>query len=80
MKATQALFALALSVGLAACGGGYDDAPVTSPNEVPASATVSSASYSQYAGSLVTTETGRPLDSSNVRAPTSETDTPIPVT
>ena len=80
MKATQALAVLALSVGLAACGGGYSvEAAPMAPNEVPAGATVSPASYGQYVGSPFKTETGQPLDVNNVVPPTSETDLPVPV-
>jgi hypothetical protein len=80
MKATQALALLALSAGLAACGGGASDEPAPAmPSEVPASATVSAASYSQFAGSLVKTETGQPLEVNKVVPPTSETDEPLPV-
>ena len=80
MKAIQALAVLALCAGLAACGGGSSEDPAPAlPSEVPASATVSAASYSQFAGSLVKTETGQPLDVNKVVPPTSETEEPLPV-
>ncbi len=81
MKAIQFMTLLALAAGLAACGGGNsDDVPPPASNEVPASATVSPASYSEFVGSLVKTETGQPLDVNNLVPPTSETAQPVPVT
>ena len=83
MKATLALevlAVLALCAGLAACGGDSSDEPAPAvASEVPASATVSTAAYTQFAGSLVKTETGQPLEVNKVVPPTSETDEPLPV-
>jgi ABC-type glycerol-3-phosphate transport system substrate-binding protein len=80
MNAIQTLAVLALSAGLAACGGGSSSGrPPTATNEVPASATASPTAYSQYIGSLTKTETGRPLNVNRVEAPTSETELPLPV-
>jgi hypothetical protein len=80
MKAIQAFTTLALAVGLAACGGGSSSDPMpAAANEVPASATVSSASYTQFVGSLAKTETGLPLEVNKVVPPTSETELPVPV-
>jgi hypothetical protein len=80
MNTPRILLLLCLSAGLAACGGGTpDEAPPAAGHEVPASATVSPAAYSQFAGSLATTETGQPLDVSKVVPPTSETAQPVPV-
>jgi len=80
------LSALMLTAGLAACGGS-DDAPAPMPpapppvvsNEVPASATASPMAYSQYAGSLLASDTAEPQDLDKVVPPTSETDEPIEV-
>ncbi len=79
MQTIQALALLALAGGLTACGGSSDEPEPTMPGEVPASATVSATSYSQFAGSLVKTETGQPLEVNKVVPPTSETDQPLPV-
>ena len=80
MKLQHALLAAAAALLLAACGDDPADAPETPPpagNAVPASATVSPAAYSQYAGSLATSETAAPLDVSQVTPPTSETEAPV---
>jgi hypothetical protein len=81
MKAIQAIAALALSAGLAGCGGGVsvEPAPPMASNEVPASATASTASFSKYAGSVQRSETADPLSVDKLRPPTSETDEPVSV-
>jgi len=81
MKAIQAFTALALSAGLAGCGGGssVEPTPPMVPNEVPASATASAASFSQYAGSVKRSETSEPLTVDKLRPPTSETDEPVSI-
>jgi len=80
MRALQAFSALALSAGLAACGGGSSgDAVPGASNEVPVSATASIASFIEYAGSVMRSETAEPLSVDNARPPTSETDEPISV-
>jgi len=86
MKTMQVLAMLALSAGLAACGGGSGGesavdapAPQQASNEVPPSASVSPESYSRYVGSLAKTETGLPLDVSKLQPPTSETALPVAV-
>ena len=69
--------ALAASL-LAACGDNYTEA--TSPvviTEVPASATVSTAAYTQFTASLTNSETDTPLGVNSATPPTSESDTPI---
>ena len=74
--------ALAAAALLAACGGSDDEAPTPPPqaaNEVPATATASALAYTQFANSLVDTETGDPLIVSMVVPPTSETDEPAPL-
>ena len=76
MKIKHALLALGAATLLVACGSNnYDDTaePPAASNEVPASATASVASYTQYAGSLPRSESGAPLNVSKVVPPTSET-------
>ena len=83
MKLHQALACLSLALALTACGGGsYGSDPAPSQatsNEVPGSATLSTGAYTSYAGSLKASETGDPLDVSKVLAPTSETESPLPI-
>jgi uncharacterized lipoprotein YmbA len=76
MKINHALMALCTALALAACGSNsYEDttAPPVTTNEVPASATASVASYTQYASSLPRSESGEPLNVNKVVPPTSET-------
>jgi hypothetical protein len=69
---------LTLAAGLAACGGGGDDAlPPAADTEVPASATASPEAYSRYAGSLRADDHADPLSVDKVVPPVSETATPI---
>ena len=84
MKINTILAALGLSLLLAACGDSVQiDAPEPQPQastgDVPASALGTTTAYSQFAASLVKTETGKPLDVNGVTPPTSETADPIPV-
>jgi hypothetical protein len=81
MRAIQAITALALAAGLAACGDGSsaEPAPPMASNEVPASATASTASFSQYAGSVKPSETTDPLTVDKVQPPTSETEEPVSI-
>jgi hypothetical protein len=83
MRLPATLLAAGAALVLAACSdspsGVVPSAPQAAINAVPPSATASPASYSQFAGSLAKTETGLPLDVSQVVAPTSETEAPIPV-
>lgn len=75
---TGAVVAASAMLGLAGCGGSDDGdaAPPAAVTEVPASATASPLAYTQYVGSLATSETGAPLDVSKVQPPTSETAAP----
>jgi hypothetical protein len=83
MKTRQRLALAALvaaSALLPACGFDNTETPLppaTPANQVPASATASPLAYEQYVGSLAPTETGQPLDVSNVVPPTSETAAPM---
>jgi hypothetical protein len=72
--------ALVLAATLAGCGGN-DDGRVTEPaaNEVPSSATASSAAYSEYAGSLAPSDNTEPLSVDKVVPPVSDTEAPIEV-
>jgi hypothetical protein len=82
MKLRTALFfAAAASLGLAACSDSpapEAPAPATpaASYEVPASATVSAAAYTEFAKSLGSSETTLPLDVNKVTPPTSETAAP----
>ncbi len=70
---------------LVACGGGHDGdvmAPPAAATQVPASALVSSASYTEFAVSLsgMSSENAEPLNADNVTMPpSSETDEPVAV-
>lgn len=73
--------ALALTL-LAACGGGGgndNDTPAAgSDRRVPASALASASAYSEWAGTLVSSETESAVTvDDGLLAPKSETDTPI---
>jgi len=75
----NALFA---SLLLAACGGGSTEEPAPmaqEPTEVPASASVSTTAFVNYAGTLASSETKEPLDITKAMPPTSETDEPLPI-
>ena len=83
IKAT--LCALGLSLLLGACGDSPQDqaaAPAPQPQgvgDVPATALGTTMAFSQFAASLVRTETGQPINVTGVVPPTSETAVPIPV-
>ncbi len=65
---------------LAACGGGGgDDNTLAAENgKVPSSALASATAYSQWAGSLVNSESGAPVTvDDGMQAPKSESDEPI---
>jgi environmental stress-induced protein Ves len=84
MKLTTTLAVLGMSMLLAACGDNPQDEaapaqPQASTGDVPASALGTATAYSQFAASLVKTETGQPLEVNGVTPPTSETADPIPV-
>jgi hypothetical protein len=84
MKLKPTLAALGLSLLLAACGDSPQDVAAPAPppattGDVPNTALVTATAYSQFAASLVKTETGKPLEVNGVVPPTSETDAPIPV-
>ena len=84
MKLHHAISCTGLALALAGCGGGgYSSEPTPTPvvtNEVPSSATASTAAYTSYAGSLKSSETADPLDVSKVvNPPTSETESPVAI-
>ncbi len=63
---------------LAACGDTFQvDYPPEELTEIPASATASTAAYTQFAASLAITDTGSPLGVNSATPPTSETDLPL---
>lgn len=80
-KALQKTLAGALLLSLlAACGGGHsDEEPATADDrKVPASALVSASAYSQWASSLVNSESGAAvMVDDDMKAPQSETEEPI---
>lgn len=77
----------ALAVSLAACNNNDDDngtvmpppPPPAATDDVPASATASPQAYVTFVGGLGKTETGKPLDVSQTKPPTSETALPSPI-
>ena len=83
LKPILATVGLAMSLLLAACGDNPQDEaapqPRASTGDVPATALVTATAYSQFAASLMKTETGLPLEVNGVTPPTSETADPIPV-
>lgn len=85
MNTKSTLLALGTALLLAGCGDSPQDvaapapAPQASTGDVPASALGTTTAYSQFAASLVKTETGKPLEVNGVVPPTSETADPIPV-
>ena len=83
MNTKTTLLALGTALLLAACGDNPQDVPAPPPQantgDVPASALGTATAYSQFAASLVKTETGKPLEVNGVTPPTSETAEPIPV-
>ena len=76
MKIKTSLALLALVSLLAACGDNPEAAAPTASNRVPASATASTAAWSQFAASLPASESQDPLDVNELTAPTSESDAP----
>jgi uncharacterized protein YcfL len=78
----RAALAATLAAGLLAGCGGDDDTPITSSNDqqVPASATASTASLEAFAIGLAPSDTTEPLGLDLVSAfPTSETEEPVAV-
>ena len=61
---------------LAACGDNPENADTTPTNQVPASATASTAAWSQFAASLRNSDTQALLEVNNVTPPISESDAP----
>ena len=67
---------------LAACGGGSGDGETITEDgrKVPASALASATAYSQWASSLMNSDTGEPVSvDDGMMAPKSESDEPIVV-
>ena len=80
MKLQQALLIAGSALLLVACGGGSgDETDPQASNKVPASATVSVASYTQYTAGLLSSEWQQPVDVEGVIPPTSETAAPSTV-
>ena len=82
MNPRKFLVSVSLITLLAACGGGYnDDQPVIADGtKVPASALASATAYSQWAASLMNSETGAAVTiEDGMMPPKSESDDPIVV-
>ena len=81
MNLSKVLVGAALLSLLAACGGGgSDDTAATDDRKVPSSALVSATAYSEWAASLVNSDSGEPVSvDDGMMAPKSETDQPITV-
>ena len=83
MNPRKFLLSVSLLTLLAACGGGYnDDQPVVTADgtKVPASALASATAYSQWAASLMNSETGAAVTvDDGLMPPKSESDEPIGV-
>ena len=83
MKKLHPLAAAALAASLlvsllTACGDTYtEDTSPVELTEVPASATVSVTSYTQFTASLMSSETGTPLGVNSATPPVSESELPI---
>ena len=80
MNPRKLLISVSLLTLLAACGGGYnDDQPVTADGtKIPASALVSATAYSQWAASLMNSETAAAVTfEDGLMPPKSESDDPI---
>ena len=80
-KLHKTLIVLAAGSLLAACGDSPQDnvAPPAASREVPASATASVASYTQFVASTTTSSDTEALDVNKVVPPTSETDAPAAI-
>ncbi len=77
-----AFIAVASSVLLVACGGGNSPESVAAPaasDMVPASALASVRAYTEFTRSLIASETSQPLLMDGSVPPTSESDSPLPV-
>ncbi len=73
-----AVAALALS-GCGGSDGGYDNT-IIDPTKVPASALSSPQSYTQFVGSLATTDSGEGLSLEGVTPPVTDTEEPLKLT
>lgn len=78
------IFALVMAaLLLQACGGGGEPAspqPPVAVNELPASALVSSESFTRFAAAIPVTDGTEPMDVSKAEpAPSSDTTEPLPV-
>ena len=81
MNPRNLLLSVSLLTLLAACGGGGGEEAVTAGGtKVPSSALASATAYSQWAGSLVNSESGEAVTvDDGMMAPKSESDEPIVV-
>jgi ABC-type glycerol-3-phosphate transport system substrate-binding protein len=83
MKTKLAISALCAVLLLAACGGsseyGAESPPQAGSDSVPARALASTRAFSEFAGSMMKTETGVPIMVNGINPPTSETEAPIEV-
>lgn len=85
MKNSLHALLVAAAALLAACGGssegddGLAGHPPTTSGVVPPGATATVQAYVAYAGSLLLTDRGAPVNVDGVQPPTSETEGPTPV-
>ena len=86
MKRMQWMTLALASLTLSACGGGHDSVSLNEPpsqpgafDEVPAAAKASADGYTTFAAGLRKSETAAPLDISQTKPPTSETEAPLPI-
>lgn len=83
MKLIKTTAGLLLVTVLAACGGGRGDeaaaeSPAADDRKVPSSALASASAFSQWAGSLATSDTAEAVVvDAGMAAPQSETEAPI---